>query len=83
MSKTIVLLLLLTLSLQAGCGGGTGSPRDLEITGDQALSTQVALATAREWAFARAMNSCWRFQAHCQQNRQGISFRRAQLCRVQ
>ena len=69
MSKTILLLSLLPLTFLAGCGGSTDSPRDREVTGDQSPSTQVALATAREWSFARAMNSCGRFQTHCQQNR--------------
>ena len=69
MSKTILPLLLLTLTFQAGCGGGTDSPREREITGNLAPSTQVALATGREWGFARAMNSCRRLQAYCRQNR--------------
>ena len=69
MSKTILLLLLLTLIFQAGCGCDTDSPREPEETGDLAPSTQVALATAREWGFARAMNSCRRLQVSCLQNR--------------
>ena len=68
MRKTILPLLLLTLIFQAGCGGGADSPRDREVTVDQPPSTQVALATAREWGFARAMNSCQRFEAQCQKN---------------
>ena len=74
MTKTMLHLSLLTLVIQTGCGGGTHSPPVHEVAGnhdvtaDQAPSTRLALATAREWGFARAVNSCLRFQDLCLRN---------------
>jgi hypothetical protein len=69
MRKMILLLSLVILGFHAGCGGGADFQQDREVTVDQPPSARVALAIAREWGFARAMNSCRRFQTHCEQNR--------------
>lgn len=66
MNKTNLLLLLLTLTFLTGCGAGNDSSDERYATGESAQTIRIALASAREWGFARAMNSCIRFQTYCQ-----------------
>ena len=69
MNKTTLLLLLLMISSQTGCGAGTDPEQDRDTRSYSAQSIQIALATAREWGFARAVNSCRRLQTYCEENR--------------